>query len=325
MARIDFQNAISFLTATVRIVSTRNLPLMERAPSASRDHPEHAPDEGKTDRNENNPGAEQRLFVQTYMGLSDHYAARYGADLTLQTFDGLAHSIEQNHTSKIREADVAGKLLVQREPPFGVLDYHTLNWLDSPYLAWPSTSSQESKSTVLAFRTTNEGRPQTHWREFLLMTPAMRGAPYEELAAVYDILGLQAQRRMLLSVNVQRRLLRMALPWGLSRFKRRDGSLSRRYMIVPVLTLLTRPESALFRRSLTLTVFMLPDSRETAPSLTGLDLAGLCHQSVWIPARPQLPALVATDGGENPASIGGPLNDYIAPFLPGPKRYIHEL
>jgi hypothetical protein len=266
------------------------------------------------------------LFVKTYVGLREHVAKRYGAAVTLQTFDELAQSLERDHRDDVRRAGVTGALLEQQKPPSGVLDYHRLNWLSSRYLPWTVTNSRDRWANVLAFRTTNGPREQTHWREFLLKTPAMASCDYDELAAVYDVLGLHAQRRMLLSVNAQRRLLRIALPWGFSRFKRRDGSLSREYMIVPVLTLLTRPRSALFRRSLTLTVFLLPDSRDTRglPPLIAADLSGLCHQSVWVPARPALPALVGEDGGETPA-IRGPLEEYVSAFLPGPKRFLHEI
>lgn len=335
MAHIDFENAISFLTATVRVDPRRILPLMELADSALDDVRENVADEALPD---DSPASEQRtaepestaqkmrMFVKTYVGLRAHIAKRYGGAVALQTFDEVAQLIESEHGPDVRRAGVTGSLLERQNPPSGVLDYHRLNWLSSRYLPWTVTNSRDAWANVLAFRTTNGQREQTHWREFLLQTPGMAGCEYDELAAVYDVLGLHAQRRMLLSVNAQRRLLRIALPWGFSRFKRRDGSLSREYMIVPVLTLLTRPRSALFRRSLTLTVFLLPDSRDAQglPPLIAADLSGLCHQSVWIPARPALPALVGEDGGAMQA-IRGPLEQYVSTFLPGPKRFLHEI
>jgi hypothetical protein len=335
MAHIDFENAISFLTATVRVDPRRILPLMELADSTLDDirkdvTDEPVPDEPATPDRPNvepdSPAEKMRLFVKTYMGLREHFAKRPGAALTLQTFDELARSIKHDHPDDVRAAGVTGALLEQQKPPSGVLDYHRLNWLSSRYLPWTVTNPRDRWANVLAFRTTNGPHEQTHWREFLLKTPAMASCGYHEFAAVYDVLGLHAQRRMLLSVNAQRRLLRIALPWGFSRFTRRDGSLSREYMIVPVLTLLTRPRSALFRRSLTLTVFLLPDSGDTrgSPPLIAADLSGLCHQSVWVPARPALPALAGEDGRET-AAIRGPLEEYVSAFLPGPKRFLHEI
>jgi len=269
-------------------------------------------------------GSKPRWDVSAQARLRDYLDSRDPA-LHLQTFDEVADTLRIRFGTRLREDMVPDQLLTSQQQSYGMLDYQKLHWLSSQYLKWSRPLTRDATSTVLSFRPTDNADPSkpSQWREYLLLKKAaMDDATFDELATVFDVLALHAQRRMLLSVSAQRRLYKIALPWGHVRFKCRSESASREYMLLPILTLLSAGRTTQYRRTVSLTLFLLPNSADPRPSLTTFDLARLCQQSVWLPRRQDLPVLIGSDGRECRLPIKGPLASFIDDLLVEENCYL---
>ena len=143
-------------------------------------------------------------------------------------------------------------------------------------------------------------------------------------------MGLLAQRRSLISITAQRRLCKIALPSGRFHFLKADGQVSREYLLVPVISLLSRRGTAQFRRTITLTVFLLPRNGDQAPSTDAADLAALCQQAVWNAESPRFPRIVGRNRlNDRPGLIGrlftGPITQFVPEFNNASDRYLPRI
>jgi hypothetical protein len=334
--RIEAENAISFLTAAVRIPPDWYSPLMNPEPltvawpGKTVIEESEAPEEALWRSNQPaqaaagdaaavSPGAEPLWELQTYRRLITHFENRVEPGSRLLSLGDVAGALQQRFPDELRTAGIGCPTLLCPRRRRGFLEYHQLYWLDSAYFS--VSGRHDPTANVLAFRPRDLEHSEP-WREFLLATPDTDAAPYDEVAAVYNVLGMLAQRRTsLLAVSAQRRLCKIALPWARCRFIRHDGKRTREYLLVPVLTLFSRRVTTQFRRTVTLTLFLLPNERDTGLPLDATDLAALCHQSVWANQRPPLPMLDGSDGLGG-RSLAGPLHRFIEPFLTAHERHL---
>ena len=297
MLHEDIDHAIAFLTGAVRVTSRTACLLMDTEWDKADDT--------------------TRWDVKLDERLRAHFAtkARPGNLRTLQQLAELLY-VRSRETGRIpRSAHVLLKELYSQ----GILQYHKLAWVDSSYLPWPRSESHDGTSSVLAFRPSDDVREEgTHWREYYFDVETSADAVtahIDEYAAIYGILGLQAQRRLLMSPSAQRSIHKIALPWARVRFRRRDDLTSCSYMIVPVVTLWSRGKTSRIRRTLTLTMYLLPKRSDKESPLSAEDLASLCHQSSWLPARPRVPALEGTSPSSPMLHFEGPLYGFVKMFI----------
>jgi hypothetical protein len=323
-SRLDAESAISFITASVRIPTDWRSPLLvSEKLDGPRANPGDAADEGALSHDELLLRRdEQELWeIKAYQKLCAHLGGTGSQDTCLLSLEQVADRLKARFPRELKKARAPAPLVTADDTRRrGILDYHELYWLDSPYFPTSDGDSRKPTSTIVAFRP--PGLPEAPpWREYLFVNDQPHAAErYPQLAAVYNVLGLLAQRRSLISVTAQRRLCKIVLPWGRCRFERKDGP-SKEYLLVPVVTLLNRGGTAEFRRTITLTVFLLPDSKDPAPALDAPDLAALCQQAVWSDQSPVLPKLVAPGASDGPL-FEGPLDSFVRPFLTEHDRHL---
>lgn len=299
---LETYDAISFITCAIRVPTGWKSPLL----ASDAFEPERPPRGSQAQsRGENDLESE----IKTYANLVKHFASMQSRLISLGEF---GTRIQEQFAAQTAAADADELLRAQQ--PSGMLQPYRLRWLDSPYFPLPTSRSAEETSTVVSF--VAPGRSDTPpWREYLLETNEMQDAAsagdrvvsYDEYATIFDVLGLLAQRRSLISPTAQRRLCKIVLPWGRCRFSLTNGETSRSYLLVPVVTLLGRRATSQFRRTFTLTLFLMPDTSSIDPPLALVDLAAICQQAVWSQTSPPLPRLCVSEG----LTLGGPLQSLI--------------
>lgn len=258
------------------------------------------------------PATEQHEFqelweVQLDEKLVAHFERR-GSGFRLLSLGELAGELQLHFRRHLDAAGISGDLIAPApDRRRGILEYGRLRWLNSNFFRVPQEAAVTS--SVIAFK--QSGLPKCPpWREYVFQAGASTSEfHYDELAAVYDLLGLLAQRRSLVSVTAQRILRKIVLPWGRCRLHLSEGVPSKEYLLVPVLTMISRRMSSEFRRTITLTTFLLPNDADARPALGTKDLAALCQQAVWHDTGPALPVLArSSDAAE---LFAGPLAAYL--------------
>jgi hypothetical protein len=306
---LETKCAIAFITSAVRVPPEWDSPLLA---SDELDPPR---DTKKTRAPRPSAASAHDWEIRTYTNLAEHFGASLPGQLV--SLGDFAGGMEKSF-AKVRDAAPHG--LLEKREPSGMLGPCSLQWLDSPYFPLPQPPVEPS--TVVSFLAPG-GPDMPPWREYVFMTDGMAGSTaseyasmaYDEQAAIYDILGLLAQRRSLISATAQRRLCKIVLPWGRCRFVLTDEATSRPYLIVPVITLLGRRATTLFRRTFTLSLFLVPDTSSSAPPLESVDLAAICQQAAWSATSPRRPMLFDQNGTAPP--FEGPLEELV------PRGHLH--
>jgi hypothetical protein len=304
---LETHSAISFVTAAIRIPTEWESPLLA---SDDLDLPRKLGKKGEA-LPQRRAGTDQDWEIQTYANLVDHFSKSVRGKLF--SLGELAKQMQASFGPQLAEAAPAGLLEVRQQS--GMLESYKLSWLNSPYFSLPDPPVDDS--TVVSF-VSPEGSNPPPWREYLFVTDEMSKSltsettteAYHEYAAIYDVLGLVAQRRSLISTMAQRRMCKIVLPWARCHFRLTNGTISRPYLIVPVITLLGRRATSQFRRTFTLTMFLLPNCTSDEPPLDLVDLAAICQQAVWSETSPPNPVLFGPAGLVGPA-FEGPLRTLI--------------
>lgn len=144
------------------------------------------------------------------------------------------------------------------------------------------------------------------WREFGIVPRVAYSPPNNDASvAVYSTLAAFAIRRSwLMSFNAQRRCYRIAMPWAVADI---DGA---NLLLVPIITLIAKKRSTGFRRTLVVTVLLVP------PAKGGIDLR------VFHGLRKGFETLTIDDNVKTVKQIeglAGPLATFLEPTRPLPE------
>jgi hypothetical protein len=311
LQHLNTRAAISFLTSAVRIPMDWSCSLMESEPlTKDWDSRRTHDDDGRRLRpvvDNSGPNARTRETATQRHEVQELWEVQLDEKLTndlesrapgfrLLSLGNLAGELQLRFPQELAAAGVTGDLIVPVHKRRGILDYRRLQWLDSAFFRVPDNPASKT-STVIAFQQSGLNKCPP-WREYAFLSgspePEVR---FDDLSAAYDLLGLLAQRRSLVSVTAQRLLCKIVLPWGRCRFSGTDGKTSKEYLLLPVLTMISRRMSSEYRRTITLTAFLLPSDDDTAPRSNRMTLPRFASKRCGTtPDRRFLSSLFSTSG-----------------------------